>query len=338
MTSQSNGMPHALPVSTQAAERVKVLYIGGYSRSGSTFFQRMLATQPGAVAIGEVCNFWQRTVLLNELCGCGARFSSCEFWRAVIEDVFGDLASVPADWLHRLRYAVQGNPNFPRLVVPWLRNRRYTEKLHRYSHVLERIYLAIQKVSGASLIIDASKVAPYAFLLSEMSLIDLHVVHLVRDSRATAFSWQRRKQSPEMYVQETGNYVRETGYMERYGLIKSSIEWVVFNLALEMIRLRGIKYVRIRYEDMLRAPAETLHAVSGMLGLSLDSIVATVQHGKIQLGTHHTAAGNTNRFEQGTIAVQVDTEWESSMAPASKYLVTTLTAPLLLRYGYLNPA
>jgi hypothetical protein len=97
---------------------MKVLYIGGYSRSGSTFFQRMIATHPGAVAIGEMCNFWQRTFLPNEFCGCGEHFSRCSFWCSVIKQAFGSVSSVPTDLLHALRHDVQGNPHFHLLAFP----------------------------------------------------------------------------------------------------------------------------------------------------------------------------------------------------------------------------
>src|SRR4028119_1802817 len=61
--------------------------------------------------------------------------------------------------------------------------------------VLERLYRAIQRVSGAGVIVDSSKRFSYAVLLSLLPFGDLRVVHLVRDSRAVAYSWARSSES-----------------------------------------------------------------------------------------------------------------------------------------------
>ena len=42
------------PAGTPDGEPVKVLYLGGYSRSGSTLFDRMLGQVPSFASTGEI--------------------------------------------------------------------------------------------------------------------------------------------------------------------------------------------------------------------------------------------------------------------------------------------
>ena len=50
---------------------VKVVYIGGYSRSGSTLLLQLLSGMPAVTAIGELHDVWRRSLRENQLCGCG---------------------------------------------------------------------------------------------------------------------------------------------------------------------------------------------------------------------------------------------------------------------------
>src|SRR5947209_19958625 len=77
---------HRLP---EPPVRVRVLYVGGCGRSGSTLLDRMLGQVPGVLAIGEVVHIWRRGVGEDQLCGCGKAFTDCEFWSEVGDVAFG---------------------------------------------------------------------------------------------------------------------------------------------------------------------------------------------------------------------------------------------------------
>ena len=69
---------------------VKVLYIGGLGRSGSTLLDRMLGQLPGFFSAGEIRDLWQRGLRENALCGCGAPFKECEVWTRVGKEAYPD--------------------------------------------------------------------------------------------------------------------------------------------------------------------------------------------------------------------------------------------------------
>ncbi len=309
--------------------KVPVLYIGGYSRSGSTILMRLLGKIDGLFPIGELWDVWARSFDQNQLCGCGKPFRECEFWSEVVKDAFGDFDRVDVEHLQQLRHAVQGNSVVLPLMIPALRSASYRARLQEYSATLNQLYVSVQKVSGCRVIVDSSKVPPYAFLLKELPNVALEVLHLVRDSRATTFSWQRKKQRPEIHW--------KTEYMEQYSPARSALEWDVMNGLLQCLQFTGAPYYRVRYEDLVSHPAKTLKEISERLGVGWSDINFGSDGQTIQVATDHTVSGNPNRFQQGAVKIRPDTEWQAKMPTAQKLFVTALTFPQLLWYGYGRP-
>ena len=50
----------------------------------------------------------------------------------------------------------------------------------------------------------------------------------------------------------------------------------------------------------------------------------------------HTIGGNPVRFKEGRISLHGDYEWKAKMRLSHKLVVTVLTSPLLLVYGYVG--
>jgi hypothetical protein len=156
--------------------------------------------------------------------------------------------------------------------------------------------------------------------------VELYVLHLVRDPRAVAYSWLKKKVQPV-----TGGV---EGYMHRYDASRSSVMWEAWNLSAELLWRRSPgRYMMLRYEDFVRAPRETVGRIVGMLGEG-DRRLPFVSEREAELGLSHTISGNPNRFDTGTIELRPDREWASKMRSRDRALVTLLTLPLLARYGY----
>jgi glycosyltransferase involved in cell wall biosynthesis len=308
--------------------KVKVLYIGGYSRSGSTLLLRFLGHLPNFVGVGEVWDIWRRSFMENQLCGCGQPFNQCEFWGAVVQDAFGGFDQVDAQAMQALRQSVQSNHQIPLLAIPALRPASYRAHLKAYTDVLGRLYQGIQHVSGGKIIVDSSKVPPYAFLLNQVDAVDLHVVQLVRDSRATAYSWQRKKIRPEIHWKTT--------YMAQYSPVRSALEWNVMNGLLQSLKYSNANYLKVHYEELVQDPRAVLERILSGLGQQLPpGDILTGDH-VVELGVDHTLSGNPNRFEQGGVKIKPDIEWQTKMPARQKAVVTGLTLPLLWSYGYLG--
>ena len=77
--------------------RARVLFIGGWGRSGSTLLDRVLGHVPGVVSLGEVREIWVRGVIEDRPCGCDRPFSECPFWTEVGDRAWGGWRSFDVD-------------------------------------------------------------------------------------------------------------------------------------------------------------------------------------------------------------------------------------------------
>lgn len=310
---------------TQA--NTEVLFIGGTGRSGSTMLLRVLGTLDQHFPTGELSRIWNGHVILNHLCGCGKSFQDCEFWNAVMDDAFGGINQVDAGHLTSLQESTQGWRHLPMLATPSLRTAAFQSRLSEYAAALEALYLAIARVSGSRVLIDASKIPTHAFVLTEIPSIRPRMIHLVRDSRACVYSWQRKKQRIDI--------PGETQYMRRYNHVHTSVDWTVNHTFLRIAARRYASYVAYRYEDIASNPRLVLTEMAEALGMNGTVGIPFVSDDSVSLSPDHSLWGNPNRFERGVITIRPDMEWQGHMSAGQRAQVTMLTLPWLARFGYL---
>lgn len=311
----------------------RVVYLGGMGRSGSTLAERLLGELPGVCVAGEVVHLWQRGVTDNERCGCGTEFCRCEFWSAVAGAAFGGWSKIDAGRIAELRASVDRTRFIPRLA-----RRSMPDSLRRdlaeYTDYYLRLYRAVADVSGCRTVVDASKHASLAFCLSRRGDIDLRVIHVVRDSRAVAYSWTTLVPRPE---------AGGRSYMTRYSPSRAAREWNTQNASFQLLARRQTPVLRVRYEDLVGGVKPTLRVISGFAGLTVDEPgLAFVGGGGgeheqwAEFSGAHTAAGNPMRFATGKITIRPDDRWRTAMPGSQRRAVTALTLPLLNHYGYVR--
>ena len=330
MSQAANPAEVAVAARERVAEAapVRVLFIGGLGRSGSTLLDRMLGQLDGVWSVGELVHVWQRGLQENNLCGCGRRFRDCHFWRRVGEEAFGGWKAVDVDEVLALKQAVDRNRCVPLMCLPALWP-PYRARLRRYLDLLDRLYRAVRQVAGAPLLVDASKHASHAFLLRGMPGLDLRLVHLVRDSRGVAFSWGKLMRRLEVVDAEA--------LMATTTPLRMSARYLAYNSLFHLLRGLGVPTLLLRYESLVRRPAAELHRVLGHAGRpAADGELGFVGDGWVELGTSHALAGNPMRFERGRVPIRLDEEWRGKMRRRHRLLTAGSTWPLLLRYGYLR--
>jgi hypothetical protein len=309
---------------------VRVLFLGGLGRSGTTLLERVLGELPGIRPLGEVVHLWQRDVRDDERCGCGTRFSRCDFWRQVGDEAFGGWSTVDVDRILALRQAVERTRHIPRLAAPRLGAELHAQ-VTEYAGYYARLYRAAAKVSGASVLVDSSKHGALAYCLRWAEGIDLRVVHVVRDSRGVAYSWTKRVARPESDGADE---------MACYTPGRSALLWNAHNVAFGLLGRCGVPVRRVRYEEFVANPRGAIHALAAFAGLE-ESTVDLSFLGRqpdgapnAELGPCHSAAGNPMRFTVGRVPLRHDDAWRRSLAPRQRRVVAALTAPLLGAYGY----
>jgi hypothetical protein len=305
----------------------KVLYIGGYSRSGSTLLDCMLGQLPGVFSTGELAYIWSHGLRENRLCGCGERFLDCPFWTRVGETAFGGWEQVDVDRMVGLERAVNRHRYVPMLLVPQI-SPAFRRKLEEYASVLGRIYRGILVVSGAHLIVDSTIDPAYGFVLTHVKDLDVELVHMVRDSRATAFSWTR--------WQRRHDRVDTVMYQRRFHPATTAARWVIYHLLIHLLARRTARpRTRVLYEHVVASPKDQIRRIMRNIGEAVDETqLAFLAPGEAVLATNHTVAGSLMRLKKGPLPIRLDDEWRNALTSSQRSLVTLITWPLLRAYGY----
>jgi hypothetical protein len=307
-------------------EGLKVVYIGGGTKSGSTLLDLMLGEVSGFFSVGELRQIWQRGLAEDSHCGCRQRFSECPFWTKVGEEGFGGWDKVDLDEVLRLRNSLDRIPSLRQLKSARAQPER-EEDLSRYVSILHALLEAIRKVSGADVIVDSSKTPSHALLLDMVPGVDLRLVHLVRDSRGVVFSWKRADRGKRRKR-------KLLSLRARLGIsLSACARWYSYNARMPSVGKLGVPYLLMRYEDLVGDPRPSLERILDHAGSRADGLTF-IGPGNILLHENHTVYGNRLRFSTGELPLRVDDAWRQGLSVFGRAWITAMTFPLLRRYGY----
>jgi hypothetical protein len=310
---------------TNAAPPVRVLYVGGMPRSGSTLIDLAIGQLPRHVAVGELFYLWTAGVQRNLRCGCGEHFYDCPFWTEVGRRTFGSWTAVDRDEISRLRARVDATRSLPSLLHPG-RDNDFARDLESYTRILTRLYAAILEVSGAEFVVDSSKRPSLAYVLEQAPNIDLRIAHVVRDPRGVAFSWQKTVELPK------GNTAKT--HMPKWSPLKTSRRWVTVNGLIARVA-RRVPSVTVRYEDFVQHPRREIGRVAALTGVAdVPGALDFITEEGLLPASHHTVQGGRIRFQEGPIRLRADEQWRSEMPTWDRRFVSAATWPTRTRYDY----
>ena len=304
--------------------RVKVLYVVGLGRSGSTILSNSLGQIPGFFSTGELNFIWKHAFVENRLCGCGQPLQECPVWTRVMDEAFGGMEGVDPREMMRLQASGTRTRHIPLMLTDrgkGILKERLDKLLINYA----RLYRTIKSVTGSRVIVDSSKEPAHCYAMSLVPGVDFRVVHLIRDPRAAAYSWLKKKPQPDSEERE---------FMVRFSPTKSSALWDSWNASAEALwRRTPDRYLRLRYEDFVAGPRGSFERILNLLD-ERGTEPPLASEREVRLGVTHTVSGNPNRFDTGAVELRPDHAWISEMSLRDKALVTALTTPLLQLYGY----
>lgn len=281
---------------------MKVLYIAGAGRSGSTLMSRLLGEVEGFVNVGEatghILNRDRRNMPIP--CGCGHPLERCDFWGDLLPRV--DENGCLGRRFGRLRA-------MPGLLGPF--RSANSDAVAAYRAAAEALLLDAGAAAGCDVVVESSKVPANALILAGASEIELFVVHLVRD--ASGFIASRSA---------------DKAYLRRMSPFKAAAVWSASNLASETLRRRVANYAVVRYEDFVAAPEAYLRRLvryatgeSRDLGF-LDGSVA-------RISVQHIVAGNPDKLDGGEVVIRCP---QRPRLGAVAWFANLPTVPLNSRY------
>ncbi len=293
---------------SESREKIKVLYIAGSGRSGTTLLARLLGEIHGFLNVGEAVRYFfhQQMRQTDIPCGCGLPVLECPFWKDIIPMVPADLPAAGQQLLRMRRF-----------LTLWRRNGAgLTADERRILDTTASVYREIVKKSGCDIVVDSSKHPANALLLSLIPEIELSVVHVVRDPRRVVESWTKKK-----------------GYLPAHPTSKVILWWWSYNILSEMMKSRAANYQLVLYEDFVRDPQACLRRISSLAAGSpqelpfLTGRIATVH-------SQHSLAGNPDKMVTGEVVIGEEKK-PLSMPAGKKLAVDLLAMPLEFRYRFL---
>ena len=268
------------------------------------------------------CGSSVSVILANVAVDCS--FESVQFGTRFSTMRLEDTSNIDAGELLKLRERFNSK-HLPLMLTSGLRE-QLLKRAGEFPSMVERLYHGIASATGSRIIVDSSKEPHYSYILRTRPSLDVFFLHLVRDPRAVAYSWRAHQKK------ETG--LSYDSWMESRGAMVSSTYFDVSNVAAQLMWARWTdRYKFLRYEDFLNDPEDTFRQIGNFVGEELDpSLVIT--NGHVRLNPSHTAWGNPNRFERGTVPLKLDETWRFKMPRKKQLAVTAFTLPLVKRYHY----
>jgi len=302
---------------------VKVLYVAGFGRSGSTILSNSLGQVDGFFSGGELNFIWKHALIENRLCGCDRPSRECPVWRSVFDEAFGGMDKVDAREMMRLQHSGARTRHIPQMLTAKGRG-TLKGRMGKFLDASARLYEAIISVTGSRVIVDSSKEPAYGYAMNMIPELDIRVLHLIRDPRAAAYSWLKKKQQPDSEDRE---------FMHQKSAFDSAVLWDAWNTSIEALWRGEDDHLRLRYEDFISDPEDSFEQILDVLN-EADADLPLVGEQEVKLGVSHTVSGNPNRFDTGAVTLRQDSEWQKKMKPRDRNIVTGLTLPLLKRYDY----
>ncbi len=303
-------------------EKIRFVYLTSPPFSGSTLFSFLANTHRQIATVGEMTGPLARQDPATYKCSCGCRIKECAFWQQVAERM--QSMGFPFDsgsFDTRIRL---GNSSLARRVLSgplgnaWLENIRgrmlklWPRQYRRLQYLVDRnkaLATSILRVAGKSVFFDASKNPMTIVHLGNQPDVDLYVVHLVRDVRGASYS-KRKNQERTNWRQNVDAWVQSNR-----------------NIEIQLRRLPADRWIRIRYEDLCRAPTETINLFFEFCGLE----PAGLPHdfGSIE---HHIVGNRMRLMERGQ--VKLDEAWRRALTLDEQACAERRAGWMQARYGY----
>jgi hypothetical protein len=310
-------------VIARSTDSLRILYVAGLPRSGSTVLGCVLGTLPDTIFVGELAFFWRRFAA-GELCSCGKPLPDCHFWSVVVEKAFGQLTREEATELNNLEQRVVRRLRLLGLMpVRW--STHWAKRINIMLEERRRLYRSICEAANAECIVDSGKEVTFGSLMARLNNTSFSTIHLVRDPRGVAFSWQKQVRSDS-----------EPGDMPRSPAIKTAARWTSVNLFVQLCLKRlSNAYSRVRYEDLVAYPDEITREISHATSNTVGSH-GSMGHRVWPENEYHLVGSNpgVRRLLGDDLRLTLDEEWRTQLPGGQRWLVTAVCGGLMAVYDY----
>ncbi|WHS91423.1 sulfotransferase (plasmid) [Sinorhizobium kummerowiae] len=305
------------------SQPVRIAYIAGYGRSGSTILDIALGQHAAVVGAGEITSLTRHVWRHNEYCACGNAIRDCSFWSSVRREWSDGQDPGLMEEYCALQQKFEGLSMMTRLLSSMGLGKQFS----LYILHTKRLFSAMQSCSGRQVVVDSSKLPGRAMAVAQIPGIDMRVIHLVRDGRGVAWSLLKG------YERDAKSGLQKE--IKPKSVFRTALRWSMVNLAVEYLsrKLGSEKVMRVRYEDFASDPVAVMQQIGTFLELDLSQVGTSLQNGEA-MGPGHQVAGNRLRMN-ASIALNKDETWRTRMPARQQVSFQRLGGWMLRRYGYL---
>jgi len=295
----------------------RIVYLMGPAHSGTTLLSLLLSMNPDICTIGEL-KATSRGEIRSYKCSCGEYILECPFWVGVKQAA--DSQGIRFDLENFGTHFVGNGVMSDKLLYSSLRGPAYESvrdffigaigKVEVFSDQVRNTNRALVEIlmdrMGGCIFLDGSKDPIRLKYLSQIPEWDIKVIHMVRDGRATAYS-----------------------YMKNYGITmeRAAKEWrqtcSEFPNIERFIDPKSIYFTR--YEDLCMDQSGVLIDIFKFLGVENDLSDSDFSKQHI--------LGNSMRLT-ADFNVKMDNRWKNALSSGDIDCFLRIAGDLNGRYGY----
>ena len=307
----------------QGGRRIRYVCIPGSPFTGSTLLGTLLNEHPQCASIGAAVGLLPRADLSTYRCSCGALFRQCDFWNdiAARTKALGHPVNVFETnfWNTHLRLSDNRIMNAALVrSLGWTplnaardavvgRVGRVRDAIDEMAWNSWSLATAILDRTEKTVFVDTSRDHQRPKYLAGHPLLDLRVIHLVRDPRGNSAS----------IMKHTGADVAT-----------AARQWRHYNVEAARVRryIAPEAWMTLRYEELCADPEGTLERVATFVGAGPASAAAGPR------GVDRHIIVNSMRLK-GPGEIREDRSWETRLGRSDLDLIARIAGPTSRRLG-----
>ncbi len=256
-----------------------LIYIMGTGRSGTTILEVLLSSAPKVVGAGELTYICRDAFVRGLPCSCGQLARECPFWMEVWERSGlspADLAE-GEDCNRRL----EKHAAFPRVALGLTPR----SQLESYERLNGRLVEGIAEAGQADFVVDSSKYAARALLLSQLLARPVKVILITRDPAGLLAAFRKPnkgEQSPK-------------------STLAAATYYLVSLACFKFVKIRlASRVLSITYEQLIADPVSVLQKIQDWAQVDLGDAIARLQQG-LPFTVSHIVTGNRLRHQKQVV-------------------------------------
>lgn len=289
-------------------KKVNLIYLLGAGRSGTTALATLLGNHKEVTTLGEMHQFYDH-IRDGKTCSCGKQLDACSFWSSVLQRLPEAMLNNPQSF-QNISDCLEYHSSIPKHLLG-LQKRK---ELEEYNASQTKILKEAQQNSNSRYVLDSAKYIGRFLSLRKNKDIELKGIYMVRDVRGVIESFKKQ-------VQTSRSPLSTIFY---YSSVNTVAQWVYWRNRSSVLK--------IKYEDLIRKEAKTVHLLCEFLNLSETELITKLEN-KEPFLIGHIIGGNRIRKEH-TITMNFSERWREQMPRSKQILYYFLCFPFMLLNRY----